>query len=217
MLETVLKYLEEKHICPHCNQEMSLCHAPPIHVGDGLGWGSEYLFICLNDDCPLFVNGWKHVEANYCHVGSYRHMEIPNSKESYNMMVAGKGAFTGSVVDVEAMKRQNRRYQKEKKAVAQLDTCLEEKNLEPVLFLLLDDHAHIKHRKRAAEMLEPLGDLECIEPLRNHEFRDSDLEQAVNIAIGRILAAHFLKECPYCFELIKVRATVCKHCRRDLP
>ncbi len=216
MLATVLKYLEEHHVCPHCNKELTLCHAPPIHVGDGLGWGSEYLFICLNDDCPLFVNGWKHVEANYCHVGSYRYMEIPNSNESYNMMVAGKGAFTGSVVDVEAMKRQNRRYQQEKKAIAQLDTCLEEKNLEPVLFLLLDDHAHIDHRRRAAEMLEPLNDLSCIEPLRNHSFRDSQLEQTINMAISRILAANFVKECPYCCELIKVRATVCKHCRRDL-
>ena len=216
MLSTILKYLEEKHVCPHCNQELTLCHAPPIHVGDGLGWGSEYLFICLNNDCSLFAKGWEYIENQYGHVGSYRYMEIPGSKESYNMMVAGRDAFTGSVVDVEAIKKQNKRYQQEKKAEAALPTCVEEGNLEPVLFLLLDEAAHIKVRKKAASMLIPLNDTECIEPLRNHSFRDASLEQEVNMAISAILTKNFLKECPYCAELIKARATVCKHCHKEL-
>ncbi len=216
MLSTILKYLEEKHVCPHCKQELTLCHAPPIHVGDGLGWGSEYLFICLNNDCSLFANGWKYIENQYGHVGSYRYMEIPGSKESYNMMVAGRDAFTGSVVDVEEIKKQNKRYQQEKKAEAELPTCVEEGKLEPVLFLLLDEAAHIKVRKKAASMLIPLNDTECIEPLRNHEFRDASLEQEVNMAISAILTKHFLKECPYCAELIKARAKVCKHCQKEL-
>jgi hypothetical protein len=216
MLSTVLKYLEEKHVCPHCKQELTLCHAPPIHVGDGLGWGSEYLFICLNNDCSLFAKGWEYIENQYGHVGSYRYMEIPGSKESYNMMVAGRDAFTGSIVDVEEMKRQNTRYQEEKKAVAALPSCVEEGNLEPVLFLLLDEAAHINVRKEAAAMLIPINDIDCIEPLRNHSFRDTSLEQEVNMAISAILSKNFLKECPYCAELIKARATVCKHCHKEL-
>jgi len=216
MLSTILKYLEEKHVCPHCKQELTLCHAPPIHVGDGLGWGSEYLFICLNNDCSLFANGWKYIENQYGHVGSYRYMEIPGSKESYNMMVAGRDAFTGSVVDVEEIKKQNKRYQQEKKAEAELPNCVEEGNLEPVMFLLLDEAAHIKVREKAASMLIPLNDTECIEPLRNHKFRNPSLEQEVNMAISAILAKNFLKECPYCAELIKARAKVCKHCQKEL-
>jgi len=216
MLSTVLKYLEEKHVCPHCKQELTLCHAPPIHVGDGLGWGSEYLFICLNNDCSLFAKGWEYIENQYGHVGSYRYMEIPGSKESYNMMVAGRDAFTGSIVDVEEMKRQNTRYQEEKKAVAALPSCVEEGNLEPVLFLLLDEAAHINVRKEAASMLIPINDVDCIEPLRNHSFRDTSLEQEVNMAISAILNKNFLKECPYCAELIKARAKVCKHCQKEL-
>ena len=216
MLSRVLKFLEEEHVCPHCNTKLTLCHAPPIHVGDGLGWGSEYLFICLNDDCKLFANGWKHIENQYGHVGSYRHMEIPGSKESYNMMVAGKGAFTGSIVDVEAMKQQNERYQKEKASVAALETCVEEDNLEPVLYLVLDEAANINDRKKAAGLLIPLNRVDCIEPLRNHSFRDPSLEHEVNLAVSAILAKNFLKECPYCAELVKARAAVCKHCNREL-
>ncbi|WP_028318602.1 zinc ribbon domain-containing protein [Desulfobulbus elongatus] len=216
MLSTLLRYIEEKHYCPHCSGDLTLCHAPPVHVGDGLGWGSEYLFICLNDTCPLFVKGWDYIANHYGHVGSYRYMELPNSKETYNMMVVTREAFTGSVVDIEAIKRQNERYQRQQEALAALDACVEQKQLAPVLTVLLDDSVRIDDRKRAVELLVPLNDTACVEPLRNHAFKDPHLEQEVNLAIGQILANHFLKECPYCAELIKARATVCKHCQREL-
>ena len=216
MLSTLLKYLEEKHYCPHCSGDLSLCHAPAVHVGDGLGWGSEYLFICLNDNCPLFIKGWDYIANQYGHVGSYRYMEIPNSKEKYSMMVVGREAFTGSIVDIEAIKRQNERYQRQQEALAAFDTCVERKDLAPVLTILLDDTVGIDDRKRAASLLVALNDISCIEPVRNHGFKDPHLEQEVNLAIGQILASHFLRECPYCAELIKARATVCKHCQREL-
>lgn len=216
MLSTLLKYIEEKHYCPHCSGDLSLCHAPPVHVGDGLGWGSEYLFICLNDTCPLFVKGWDYIANQYGHVGSYRYMEIPNSKESYSMMVVGKEAFTGSVIDIEDVKRQNVRYQQQQDALAALDTCVAQQDLTPVMTLLLDDSVSTDDRKRAVALLVPLNDLACIEPLRSHAFKDAHLEQEINLAIGQLLANHFLKECPFCTELIKARATVCKHCQREL-
>ncbi len=216
MLLTVLKYIEEKHYCPHCSGDLKLCHAPPVHVGDGLGWGSEFLFVCLNDECPLFIKGWEYIENQYGHVGSYRYMEIPDSKESYNMMVVGKDAFTGSLVDVEALKRQSVRYQRLQEALAALEHCVERQELEPALTVLLDDSASIDSRQRAVKMLEPLNDIACIEPLRNHVFTIPHLKEDVNRAIGKVLAGNFLKECPYCAELIKARATVCKHCQREL-
>lgn len=216
MLSTVLKYIEEKHACPHCDQHLTLCHAPPVHVGDGLGWGSEYLFICLNDDCPLFVKGWDYIENQYGHVGSYRYMELPNSKESYTMMVVGREAFTGSVVDIEALKRQDERYQRQQEALAQLDDCVGQKRLEPVLTVLLDDGVAVEQRKKAAGLLVEINDVRCLDPVRSHVFKNPHLGQEVNLAIGRLLANNFLKECPHCAELIKIRATVCKHCQREL-
>jgi hypothetical protein len=216
MLTTVLKYIEEKHYCPHCSGDLKLCHAPPVHVGDGLGWGSEFLFVCLNDECPLFIKGWDYIENQYGHVGSYRYMEIPNSKESYNMMVVGKDAFTGSIVDIEAFKLQSEQFKRQQDAIAALDNCVEQQSLEPVLTLLLDDSVSSKNRNRAASLLVPLNDIACVEPLRNHTFKDPNLAQTVKMAIAKILANHFLKECPYCAELIKVRAVVCKHCQRDV-
>jgi hypothetical protein len=216
MLSTVLKYAEEKHYCPHCSGDLVLCHAPAVHVGDGLGWGTEYLFICLNDSCPLFVKGWDYIANQYGHVGSYRYMEIPNSKETYTMMVAGKDAFTGSIVDIEALKKQSERYQEQKRALAAMETCVEEKNLKPVLTILLDESVSISDRKRAVENLVALNDLDCIDPVRNHTFRDEHLALEVNLALQKILAENFVKECPFCSELVKSQAKVCKHCQRDL-
>ncbi|MDX9834968.1 MAG: zinc ribbon domain-containing protein [Desulfobulbus sp.] len=216
MLSTALQYLEEKHTCPHCSTELTLCHSPAVHVGDGLGWGSEYLFICLNDNCSLFAKGWDYIADQYGHVGSYRFMKVPNSKENYSMMVVGKDAFTGSIVDVEDLKRKNVRYQLQLEALAALDSCVAEKRLEPVLSLLLDDSVSIDNRKRALALIAPLNDLACVEPLRSHTFKDPHLEQEINLAVGKVLGAHFLKECPFCAELIKARATVCKHCQREL-
>lgn len=213
---SVFDLLEEEHTCPHCQTKLTLCHAPPVHVGDGLGWGSEYLFICLNDECQLFVDGWKNIENNYGHVGSYRHMKLPDSNENYNMMVAGRQAFTGSIVDPENIKQKNLRYQKEKEAIAKLETCVEEKNLDPVLYLLLDDHVSLNVKQQAVDLLPVLNDLSCIEPLRNHNFKDTHLELSINMALNGIMASHFVKECPYCAELIKARATVCKHCQKEL-
>ncbi|RWX48327.1 hypothetical protein VT98_11681 [Candidatus Electrothrix communis] len=151
----------------------------------------------------LFTNGWEYIENQYGHSGSYRYMEIPNSKESYNMMVAGAAAFTGSIVDVEALKEQNARYKAEKVAVAKLDTCVEANDLEPVLFLLTDNAANIDDRKRAAALLPELNDLSCIEVLRNHDFSHTQLEQDINMTIHKVLTNNFLRECPYCAELIK--------------
>ncbi len=216
MLSTAIKYLEEKHTCPHCKEDLTLCHAPPMHIGDGLGWGSEYLFICLNDECSLFKNGWKYIEDQYGHSGSYRYMEIPNSKETYNMMVAGKGAFKGSEVDIEAVKKKNVTYQKQKEAVQALDTCVENNDLKSVLSVIMNEQVNINNRKKAVTFLVPLNDLSCIEPIRNFKYKDTHLEQDINMAISKLLANNFVKECPFCAELIKNRAQVCKHCSKEL-
>ena len=214
--ERCIKLAQEEHYCPHCKQRLSCCEAPLFHVGDGLGWGTDVFFVCLNDECPLFANSWEEFEQNYGHSASCRYMLTPGSTKGEPMMVGSKDAFTGSVIDIDILKKQNKRYCEEKSAILLLDTCVEEKNLEPVLYLLLDENAHIDGRKRAAELLTKLNDLACIDPLRNHQFRHTDIEQIVNMAIKDILKANFRKECPYCAEVIKAQAKLCKHCGKEV-
>ena len=212
----VEKFIEEEHTCPHCSQRMSCGEAPPVHVGDGLGWGSEILFICLNDACPLFLNGWAQIENQYGHHASYRYMELPGSRESNVMMVGNADAFKAAVINPEVLKNQNIRYQKEKEAVLALDTCVADNNLEPVMTLLLDEAADRVNRTRALELLIQINDLQCIDPLRNHVFRDIAFENECNLAIRNILKANYKKECPSCFEIIKAQAVKCLHCGETL-
>jgi hypothetical protein len=216
MLTRDYSFLDEVHICPHCKEKCSCCEAPQFHVGDGLGWGSDVLFICLNDECPLFVRGWEQIETQYGHRSSYRYMELPGSKESNVMMVGNAMAFKGSVIDPEAIRNQNVRYQKEKAATEALETCVQEKNLEPAITLLLDEAADKTVRKRAMNLLLSINDLSCIDPIRNHTFRDPSFEQETNMIISQLLQKNFKKECPYCSEIIKAQAAKCMHCKADV-
>lgn len=211
-----MSYLDEEHTCPHCSQRMSCCEAPPVHVGDGLGWGSEVLYICLNDLCPLFLTGWDQIDRQYGHHASYRYMELPGSKESNVMMVGNSDAFKGSVIDPLALKSQNVRFKKEQEALKALDTCVEEKNIEPVMTLILDEAVAKDTRQMAMKLLLQLNDLSCIDPIRNHVFRDTSLEQESNMIIAQLLKINFKKECPHCFEIIKAQAKKCMHCQEDL-
>jgi len=212
MLDACTKYLDEEHFCPHCKEKLSCCSTPPIHVGDGLGWGTEAYFICLNDECSLFKNGWEHIEAQFGHRASYRYMLLPGNTEGTPMMVGSRDAFKGCIIDPESIKLQNERYANEKEAAAKLDTCVADKNLEPVLHLILDEAAYRINREKATDLLEELNDLSCIDPLRNHTFKDINLAHRVNLAIESLLKANYKKECPDCVEIIKTQAKVCQHC-----
>ena len=210
------RYFEDIPVCPHCDQELSCCESPQIHVGDGLGWGSEVLYICLNDECSLFVNGWAQIEEKYGHNSSYRYMQLPGSKEANLMMVGSEDAFKGSIIDLQAVEAQNVRYQKEKEALAALENAIETNNLVPALHLILDEAAAIEGRRKAISMLVSINDLTCIDPIRNHKFRDTSLQSESMMAIGLLLKANYKKECPYCYELIKSQAKVCMHCKKEL-
>lgn len=211
-----LSSLDEVKICPHCEQSLSCCEAPPIHVGDGLGWGSDVLFICLNDNCSLFLNGWDKIEKQFGHHASYRYMELPGSPEGNYMMVGNADAFKACIIDKEALKNQNARYRKEKEATEKLKSCVAENNLEPVLTLLLDEGATKNVRITASGYLLELNDLACVDPLRNHTFRDPAIEHKVKQTITELLKLNFKKECPHCLEIVKAQAKKCMHCKENL-
>ena len=210
--ERCLRLAQEEHYCPHCRQRLSCCEAPPFHVGDGLGWGTDILFICLNDECSLYSQSWQEFEDRYGHSASCRYVLCPGNDKGESMMVGGKDAFKGSEINIADLQSQNRRYAREKEATTQLASCVAEQDLEPVLYLLTDEHADPQARKRACGLLLELKDLACIDPLRNHSFRTTDLEQQVNMTIAELLQALHRRECPSCSEIIKSQAKVCKHC-----
>ena len=215
-IERCIKLASEEHYCPHCKQRLSCCEAPPFHVGDGLGWGTDIFFICLNDECSLFTKSWEEFEERYGHSASCRFMLLPGEKKGTPMMVGSSIAFTGSIIDVEKLREQDKRYDCQKKYAEQLNTCVAEKNLQPALCLVIDDLADLAVRKRAAELLADLNSLDCIDPVRNHKFIHGEIKMTADMSIKKILDNNHKKECPFCMEIIKSQAKVCKHCSKDL-
>ncbi len=214
--DAALKYAMEEHYCPHCNTRLSCCNTPPIHVGDGLGWGTDVFFICLNDECSMFIDGWKFIEEQYGKTASYRYMLLPGEKKGSPMMVASKIAFTDAAIDLEELKKGNERYQKEQKAIQELETCVADKNPQPALCLIIDEEANLKERQRAVKLMEEINDLSCLDAIRNHKFRHTEIGQVADLALSRMLKNSFQKECPYCAEIIKAQAKICKYCGKEM-
>ncbi|MBF0201755.1 MAG: zinc ribbon domain-containing protein, partial [Desulfamplus sp.] len=66
-IETKEEYLQkilemEKPKCPHCEVNMTIWEVPDINFSDGLGWGTPYLFVCFNDECPSYKKGWDDIK-----------------------------------------------------------------------------------------------------------------------------------------------------------
>jgi hypothetical protein len=65
-------------------------------------------------------------------------------------------------------------------------------------------------------MIGDIGEQEAIEPLRCLKVGNQILQDTIQTAIGKIHARHFTRECPFCAEIIKKRAIICKHCGKDV-
>lgn len=206
----------KKPICPHCDQEMSLWEVPPISFSDGLGWGTPFLFVCFNDECELYVQGWDSLEENFGHQASYRCMCYPGQDNFECMPVFSPMGGTGQVIDDQTLLAEEQLKENTKKGFNILAECFVSKDGPAVLHILMDPCQPARVRLKAAEMIGDIGELEAIEPIQNMKFGNELLQAAVEKAIGVIHGRHFTRECPFCAEIIKKRAKICKHCGKDV-
>jgi hypothetical protein len=202
--------------CPHCDREMSLWEVPPLTFSDGLGWGVPYLFICFNDQCPLFMQGWDHIQESYAHNASYRCMNYPGTEQFECMPVFSEMGGRGQIIDEEVVAEQEAVKEAVKQGFSMLAECFVGRDGPAVLNILTDASWPNRVRIKAAEMIGDIGELEAIEPIRNLRFGNRPLQEAVDQAVQKIHARYFTRECPYCAEIIKQRAKVCKHCGKDV-
>ena len=213
VLEKVLK--QKKPVCPHCNKEMDLWEVPPIAFSDGLGWGVPYMFVCFNDECPQFEKGWEEIMDNYGHRASCRCICYPGSKTFEYMPVFSKIGATEQIINEEVLLQQEVLKENIKKGFSILAGCYVEKDSVTTLRILLDPCEPAKVRLKAAEIIGDIGELEALEPIKNVKFPNQIMQKEVDEAIKKIHKKTFTRECPYCAEIIKIRAKICKHCGKD--
>ena len=221
MFETREQVLEKimtqpKPGCPHCGTEMNLWEVPPMNVGDGLGWGAPFLFLCFNDECPLYREGWDHLKENYAHTASYRCMNYPGTEQYEVIPVFSNQGGRGQIIDDDVISEQEAIKEAIKNGFAMLAECYVRKDDPTVLTILLDSSHPNRVRQKAAEMMGDIGEVGAIEPLRNAKFGNQLVQEEVDAAISKIHKRHFTRECPFCAEIIKKRATLCKHCQKEV-
>lgn len=214
VLEKVL--LQKRPLCPHCNEEMRIWEVPPMTFSDGLGWGVPYLFLCFNDDCPLYKNGWDHMKETYAHVASYRCMNYPGTEQFELMPVFSPMGAQGQIIDDQALAAEEALKESIKKGFAILADCYVSKDGPAVLRMVLDPTEPVRVRVKAAEMLGDIGEIDAIEPLRNLKVGNQILQEKLEKAISNIHKRCFTRECPFCAEIIKSRAKICKHCGQEV-
>lgn len=210
---------QEKPACPHCGEPMKLWEVPPVDFTDGLGWGEPFMFACFNDECPTYVGGWENMQENYGRKVSYRCICYPASGNFECMPVWGNLGGTGQIIDEIAIEERKRMDERIAEGLAVLEAWEPAGNgngSRKPLEMLLDAAEPPRVRLRAAEIVMEHGDVSMIEPMENHKFGNEKLRQQVQAAIEAIHERNFTKECPFCAEIIKKKAKICKHCGSDV-
>ncbi|MBW2175686.1 MAG: HEAT repeat domain-containing protein [Deltaproteobacteria bacterium] len=221
MFETKEQVLEkimaqDKPVCCDCGKEMSLWEVPPINFSDGLGWGSPYLYVCFNDECSAYQQGWDHLKENYSHTASYRRMCYPGTDQYELMPVFSPVGGQGQIIDDQVLLQEEMLKEAMKKGFSILAQCYVDKDAETALRIVLDPTEPSRVRLKAAEMLGDIGELEAIDPLRNLNVGNRLIEEQLENAISKIHERFYTRECPFCAEIIKKKAKICKHCSKDV-
>jgi predicted RNA-binding Zn-ribbon protein involved in translation (DUF1610 family) len=214
VLEKIMS--QEKPVCPQCGNEMNLWEVPPVNFSDGLGWGTPYLYVCFNDDCPTYKQGWDDLRENYAQTASYRQICYPGTTQFALMPVFSPMGGQGQIIDDQVMLQEEMLKEAIKRGFSILAQCYVEKDAPTVLSMVLDATEPSRVRLKAAEMIGDIGELDSIEPLQNLKVGNQLIEEQLENSIKKLHERFFTRDCPYCAEIIKKRAKVCKHCGKDV-
>lgn len=206
----------EKPRCPDCNTEMTLWEVPQVTFSDGLGWGTPYLYVCFNDECSAYTAGWDSLMETVEYKASYRCINIPGQPNFDYMPVFSQAGGKGQVLDDDALATRELLKEAMKIGFSMLTDLYMSKDWDEILKMLLDPMQPPRVRQKAAEMVAELGDSTAVEHLVNHKFPSRVLQESVDKAVTQLHEKHYTRECPYCAEIIKKRANLCKHCGKEI-
>ncbi len=80
-------------LCPHCRQKMARWRVPPDAT-----WPNEFFYVCFNDQCPYFVQGWQVLWEQQQTRASYRCRLDPDSGKFVPLPVWSSQALKENIV-----------------------------------------------------------------------------------------------------------------------
>lgn len=202
----------ERPACPHCGTQMKVWEVTEFGCSCGSGWGTPYLFVCFNDDCPPFVNGWESMRKEYGKRCSYRCICYPDSLVMEMMLVYSTIDGKTGIIDEETIAKDQLRGTDDDPEMLALIEHFEAGDLKSMLSVLFDNKAFYTVRQKAAELIGTLARSDAVEPMVNYRFADQRIRKSVVQAIEKINLKHGTRECPYCSEIIQANLTVCSEC-----
>jgi hypothetical protein len=85
---------QDKTICPYCGMRMKKWRTPSAST-----WASEYQFVCFNDACSYFVQGWQWMMEQMQVKASYRHCYNPENDSSGPLPVWSYEALKNEIIE----------------------------------------------------------------------------------------------------------------------
>jgi len=80
--------------CPHCGSRLKRWRVP-----EGANWVEEFFFVCFNDDCSYYREGWEWMKQEYNQVSSYRYLINPVTGATSPLPVWSASAMREMIVE----------------------------------------------------------------------------------------------------------------------
>ena len=80
--------------CPHCGSPLKKWLVP-----DGASWEEEFFYVCFNDDCPYYVQGWEVMWQQQATRASYRCRLDPDSGKFVPLPVWSADALKDDIIE----------------------------------------------------------------------------------------------------------------------
>ncbi len=81
-------------VCPHCGSRLQKWRVP-----DGANWVEEFFYVCFNDECSYYQEGWDWMRSQFNQAASYRYMVNPTSGSASPLPVWSASAMRELIVE----------------------------------------------------------------------------------------------------------------------